>query len=327
MATTTKEVNDLLLLIPYLAGNPGVTVAQIARHLGCTRDEVEEHLSRVLMCGVPPYLPDNYIGYAREGDRVYLTLASHMSQPVRLTLEEALGLRLLLQTLPPARKGASPAAALLRKIESALAADAGAAFRGASAKIALAEPKRFSAEKFDSLRRAVREHLETEIEYYSPSSERLAKHAVRPLGLLDREGDWYLIALGKRGDRILLRVDRIKSVRHTGKNFTPPADFDIAAYRGKEMFFPSRDTIQCRVKFKPSLAPWIEERFDRRRLRRRKDGSVILALKAAGPQWLFRFLLKFGPDAQLLSPPALREEFRHALARLIEIYSAPRNGR
>ena len=323
MATNTKEVSDLLLLIPFIAGHPGVTVGEVARHLGCTRARVEGHLNRILMCGVPPYLPDNYIGYAREGDRIFLTLASHMSHPVRLTLEEALGLRLLLQALPPAGKGRSPAATLLKKIESALAAGAGGEFHKMSRAIALAEPKRFFAEKFDSLREAVREHREITVEYYSPSSERLGTHTVRPLGLLDHEGDWYLVAEGKRGDRLILRVDRIKSVGRTGRNFEPPGDFDIADYRVREVYFPGKDAVSCRVRFSPELAPWVEERFDRRRLRRRRDGSVVLSLKASSPQWLFRFLLKFGGDARLLSPKDFVRDFRKTLRRLLEIYSAP----
>ncbi len=323
MATSSSEISDLLLLIPFIAGNPGVTVGEIARRFGCSLGEVEERLNRILMCGVPPYLPDNYIGYVRDGDRVTLTLASHMSQPVRLTLEEALGLRLLLQALPPARKGKSPAATLLKKIESALASGAGKNFRKMSRAIALAEPKRFSAGKFDSLRGAVREHREIAVEYYSPSSERLREHTVRPLGLLDHEGDWYLIAQGERGDRIILRVDRIRSARQTGKAFEPPSDFDIADYRVKEMYFPGKKAVPCRVKFSRELAPWVEERFDRRRLRRNRDGTVVLALKAAGPQWLFRFLLKFGGDARLLSPQSLVKDFKKTLRGLIETYSRP----
>lgn len=319
MPTTSKEVSDLLLLIPFIAGNPGVTVGEIARRLGLSRGEVEENLNRMLMCGVPPYLPDDYIGYERDGDRVYLALASHMSQPVRLTLEEALGLRLVLQALPGSRSG-SPADALLRKIESALSASAGKDFRRASRAIALAEPKRVSAAKFDAVRRAVRENGEIEVEYYSPSSERLAKHIVRPLGLLDHEGDWYLIAGGKRGDRIILRLDRVKSVRRTGKSFEPPKDFDIAKYQMREVFVPGKKAIACRVKFSAELAPWIQERYDRRRLRRQKDGGVVLALKAASAAWLFRFLLKFGGDARLLEPARLRKEFRKTVEGLVKMY-------
>lgn len=322
MATTSKEVSDLLLLIPFIAGNPGVTVAEIARHFACNREEVEENLNRILMCGVPPYLPDNYIGYERDGDRIYLTLASHMSQPVRLTLEEALGLRLLLQALPRSAAGRSPADTLLRKIESALSSSEGGHFRRISQAIALAEPKRFSSKKFEALRQAVRESGEIEAGYYSPSSERTAKHVVRPLGLLDHEGDWYLIAEGKRGDRIILRLDRMKSVRRTGKSFEPPKDFDIAKYRVKEVYFPGKEAISCRIKFSRELAPWIEERYDRRRLRRQKDGGVILSLKAASTAWLFRFLLKFGGDARLLEPKKLRKAFKETVNRLMEMYAA-----
>jgi proteasome accessory factor C len=325
MGKTVKEVSDLLLLIPFIAGNQGVTVAEIARHFACSRAEVEENLNRILMCGVPPYLPDNYIGYACEGDRVYLSLAAHMSQPVRLMLEEALGLRLFLQALPRSRGGRSPVETLLRKIEAALPSGAGKEFRKMSRAIALAQPRRFSAVKFDALRKAVRGMREIEAEYYSASSERLAKHVVRPLGLLDHEGDWYLIALGKRGDRIILRVDRMKSVIETGKGFEPPKDFDIGKYKVKEVYFPGKKAIACRVKFSAELAPWVEERYDRRRLRRQKDGSVVLALKAASPEWLFRFLLKFGGDAHLLEPQGLRKEFRKTIDRLMAVYDVARS--
>lgn len=318
MAKTTKEVKDLLLLIPFIAGNPGVTVGEIARHLGCGREEVEEMLGRMLMCGVPPYLPDNYIGYERDGDRIYLALAGHMSRPVRLTLEEALGLRLLLQAVPV---GGSPAKTLLRKIESALRLTEGKEFRRASEAVALAEPRRFSAKKFEALRAAVRERREIEAEYYSPASERLGKHVLQPLGLLDHEGDWYLIANGKRGDRVIFRVDRIKSVRETGKGFEAAEDFDIAEYRVKEVYFPGKGAIACRVKFSPVLAQWVAERYDRRRLRREKDGGVVLSLKASSAAWLFRFLLKFGGEARLIEPKRLRKDFKRTIDALIAIYA------
>jgi predicted DNA-binding transcriptional regulator YafY len=46
----------------------------------------------------------------------------------------------------------------------------------------------------------------------------------------------------------------------------------------------------------------------------------VLSLTASGTPWLFRFLLKFAPDAELLKPAPLRAEFRKMLEELLQNY-------
>ena len=100
MAAPLERLRRALTLIPLLQRRQGMRITAIARYLGVTPREVSEEIrDLVMMCGVPPYFPHNYIGFFIEGDRVFVRFADHFRRPVRLTLPEALSLNLALRTL------------------------------------------------------------------------------------------------------------------------------------------------------------------------------------------------------------------------------------
>ena len=51
---------------------------------------------------------------------------------------------------------------------------------------------------------------------------------VEPLGLVDKDGVWYLLA-GSPGGRRTFRIDRVAAVATTGETFVRPPDLDVAA--------------------------------------------------------------------------------------------------
>ncbi len=87
---------------PALSGDRGAGTGAAP---GCAPETILADLDAVLLCGVPPYLPNDYIGVVLEGDKIYLSFAEHFRRPVNLTFEETLSLNLALQAAParPAR--------------------------------------------------------------------------------------------------------------------------------------------------------------------------------------------------------------------------------
>ena len=126
MAGPLERLRRALTIIPLLRGRQGMRVGEIARYLGVSPREVTEEIRElVMMCGVPPYFPHDYINFFIDGDRVFIRFAEHFRRPVRLTLPEALSLVLALRALEGGAAGGeafSPAlSGLQRKIEAILA--------------------------------------------------------------------------------------------------------------------------------------------------------------------------------------------------------------
>jgi predicted DNA-binding transcriptional regulator YafY len=60
---------------------------------------------------------------------------------------------------------------------------------------------------------------------------------VRPLGLVLKAGSWHLVFAGDAAAEVVC-IDRIRASRLTNQHFSPPADFDLAAYwdrRGSQL--------------------------------------------------------------------------------------------
>ncbi|MGH7162146.1 MAG: protein pafC, partial [Planctomycetota bacterium] len=120
MALPLAKLRLYLSLIPLLRQRPGITFREIGEHLGLSEQSASREIPRALMlCGIPPYLPHDYITCYTEGDRVTLRFAEHFKRPARLTLGEAAALLLALRALPPARGSpeAPAVAGLMRKLE------------------------------------------------------------------------------------------------------------------------------------------------------------------------------------------------------------------
>ena len=97
MSDPKHRIQRILTLIPYLRNNPGVRVEALEAFCGAPASEILADLNRILLCGVPPYLPHNYFVFQLEGDRVRIKFAEHLRRPVHLTLQEALAIGLALR--------------------------------------------------------------------------------------------------------------------------------------------------------------------------------------------------------------------------------------
>ncbi len=314
MAADTKDINNILLLISLVERNPGITTAKLAQLMGCGEVAVEDYLNRALMCGVPPYLPDDYVGYVRNGVEITLKCAAHMASPTRLTPREAMSLSLLLEALPDPHEADGAAKSLAKKIKETMHSD--------PTHVASADKRRFRGATLEDLRAAIAGNRKVVIEYYSVARGGMTRRKVSPYAVVENAGEWYLAGDChlRRAER-MFRLDRIRSVEITDEKFTPPRRLDCERWRG-EIYRPEKDHIICEIAFAPWTARRVREALSAERVRALPDGREVLRISASGRPWLFRFLLKFAADAELLSPPGLRDEFRAKLEKMLMAYPA-----
>jgi len=301
-----ERLRRLLFLVPYVSRNPGLTVDEVARELGITKEALLEELDLLTLVGRPPFQPDDFVDIYVEDDRVYVDLDQRLSAPPRLTASEGVALAAAAALLKPAAGDALRGA--LQKLERVLPPHAVQRFRdmGRQLDVAVEAPDGLA-----TLSQAIVEHREVELDYFTAGRGLTERRRVRPYLLLSHRGQWYLSAWchARSGDR-LFRLDRIARLELTDTRFEPPEQ--------PPPRMPGLDDGrgQVKVRFSPEMAPYIAERFGDGA----KDvgaGAIEVTVPGDSERWLTRWVLSFGGDAVVVEPEwAVRAVARAAQASI-----------
>ena len=301
------EIQRILALVPWIVSHPGRTRAQIARRFGIDEARLEADLRLVLMVGVPPYSPGDYLDVEEDEDgRVWIRLADYFRAPLRLTPAEGLALlaagRALLAV--PGSDPEGPLAAALAKLERVLSLP--------ELQVDVGEPS-FLAQ----VRLCAARHERVEIDYWSANRGETTTRSVDPDPPFFALGQWYVAAFCHRaGDERLFRVDRIRALRPTGETFEP------ASTDGPPpVFQPSAGDPRITVVLPPSAA-WVLERAAAESIETLPDGRLSVVLVVSERAWLERLLLRLGRDAEVVDPPGWRDAAPAAARRVLARYAA-----
>jgi len=163
---------------------------------------------------------------------------------------------------------------------------------------------------------AARDRRRCRIQYAKPGDEAPTERSIAPYLLVYAEGQWYVLAHDGLRDAVrVFRLDRILSADRTAEPFEVPTDFDASAFIRDGRVYHADDDVQVHVRYSPRIASWLLER----RIvvaGTRPDGSVVVRHDVADPGWLIRHVLQYGPDAEVLDPPELRQAVADVLSRL-----------
>ena len=116
------QLERVLAMIPWLATHRDVPKAEVAERFGITVEQLDADLALIMMVGVPPYSPGDYINVTYDGDTVDLWLAPYFTAPLQLTAAEGLALLAGGRTLlaVPGSDPDGPLATAIGKLEDAL---------------------------------------------------------------------------------------------------------------------------------------------------------------------------------------------------------------
>jgi predicted DNA-binding transcriptional regulator YafY len=143
-----------------------------------------------------------------------------------------------------------------------------------------------------------------------------------PLGLVLKAGVWYLLAR-RRGEERVYRVSRVVSARERPEPCSRPGGFDLAtAWRKRsEAFERSRRQIEVTVRVPKSEVQYL------RGARVLEDGErPTVVARFDGLDQAFHSLLSYGPAAEVLAPPELRERIAAAAVDIAAIYRENEKG-
>jgi len=351
MSDPKHRIQRILTLIPYLRSHPGVRVEDLEAFCGAPAAEILSDLNRILLCGVPPYLPDDYIGVYVDDGKVEIRFAEHWRRPVRFTLPEALALKLAIESLPG---GGDPAYVearrmLLEKISRILGAEAAEQGGGTRAEATRAVEGRLATiggrgpthglvparRRVEAVLAVVVPALDARprhavlLEYYSASSDDLRERRVRPYGLVLKAGEQYLVAHDEAtGETRSFRIDRIRAARALLEaSFEVPKQFSLERFEKRDMNFQRRFVKKARVRFDRSVARYVRESRRDDDLEPLPDGGIMATVRVASAQWLVNEVLQYGTAAEIVDPPEMREAMRSHLAEMAKLHAqAPKGG-
>ncbi|MDP9332508.1 MAG: WYL domain-containing protein [Actinomycetota bacterium] len=305
-ALAGPEIQRILALVPWIVAHPGSPKHEIALRFGISVEQLDDDLLLVLMIGVPPYSPGDYLDVEDDEDgNVTIRLAEYFRRPLRLTPAEGLALlaagRALLAV--PGSDPNGPLATALAKLEDALELP--------GLVVDVGEPVQLAA-----IRDAVAGRRRVEIEYWSAGRDDQTTRRIDPEVVFFATGEWYVGAYCHRArDERMFRVDRIRSVEPTGETFEPGA----TGFETGDVYTPRADDTRVTLELAPAAA-WVAEAYPTEAVTERADGSLEIVLAVSERAWLERLLLRLGPDARAVAPEEIEPLAADAARRILRRY-------
>jgi predicted DNA-binding transcriptional regulator YafY len=163
-----------------------------------------------------------------------------------------------------------------------------------------------------AVQRGVAQRRVLRMVYHTRARDDDTTREVEPLGVVFYGGAWTLVAWCRlRKDLRHFRVDRVRQLELSEETFPPRPDFSLARHIAEEG--RRNDTVPARVWFsRRALDRARGESFATLSEEKQRDGGAEVALFTFSLEWLARWLLSFGTEAEALEPPRLRLLVREA---------------
>jgi predicted DNA-binding transcriptional regulator YafY len=161
-----------------------------------------------------------------------------------------------------------------------------------------------------AVQRGVAQRRVLRLRYRGAGQTEETEREVEPLGVVFYGGAWYLVAWCRlRRDLRHFRTDRMQRLEMLSEMFPARPEFSLATHLKEQM--ARQETLPARVWFAKrvqdrargeSYATLVEEQ--------QRDGGAEFSLYTYCHEWLARWVLSFGVDAEAIDPPRLRELVR-----------------
>jgi proteasome accessory factor C len=313
-----RRLTRLLLLVPaaFRAGATGLPISRAVRVCGARSvQEIEDDVAAAGQFDVGPSMPEDFLHVEIEDGRVFVDSSMGLTRPPPLTLAEG---AMLFAALSPFDDRAGPAvksarAKIRRAVPEALRPDMESLAR--SVDVQLGPPGEWAA----TLEDAIERHQEVTIEYRTESRGTVGRKVLEPRAVFPQDGRWYLAAWDvERGAEHLYRLDRIVSLTRGERVFGDHRGPPLSRFRGKA-YLPSGAERSVRVGFTGVAAALARERWPETTAERPDGGVAVETFQVPG-NFLHGWVLGYAGQAEVESPPDVRQAFRERVKALQALY-------
>jgi predicted DNA-binding transcriptional regulator YafY len=316
------RVHDLIRLIE---SRHGLTIEEMAEETGVARRTVHRDLIAITESGYP------LVSEWCEGRKVYRFLTRFRDvPPISFTLQELMALHFL-RAEQAAMAGAPFREDLERvfgKIRSVLPPRYAAHLeRISSVTVPLLQGRRDyrkSTEILALLRDALLFQYRVTISYRSVGRNEPSPYVVDPYALVSYKGGLYLTGFAHNRNGIRnFAVERVEAVEPSRERFEIPEGFSTGDHFRDAFGIVEEEAMRVQVRFSAAIAHAVAGRIwhPSQEIVEEPDGTVLLSFTAGGKMEIISWLLSYGPMAEVLAPPGLRQEVAEAAAEMAARYN------
>ncbi|QKE71338.1 WYL domain-containing protein [Arthrobacter citreus] len=148
------------------------------------------------------------------------------------------------------------------------------------------------------------------------------EYMVKPLAVIWSNDYYYLITRSLPEDQLRhFRVDRMRKVKKTEEKFQDER-FDVDEYLRTVFNMFAGEPDYVKIKFKRGLLNVVLDRFGLKAdIQQVDEEHFILTTKAAISDGLITWILTWGKDAQVISPPSVIERVQAQILEMSKLYS------
>jgi predicted DNA-binding transcriptional regulator YafY len=170
---------------------------------------------------------------------------------------------------------------------------------------------------------AILEQKTIDTVYHTQSRNETTERKIDPYYLIPRDQRFYLIGYCHSKQQIrTFRISRFLKVGLTAEPFDK-GDFNIKKHLKNTWSIDQGDkNITFKVRFNANIARYIkeEELFVRPRMKDLKDGSMLFDVTVNNEKEFLRWILQYGPSAEILEPQSARESLKQQLSEWTGMY-------
>lgn len=185
---------------------------------------------------------------------------------------------------------------------------------------------------FEKVARAILESCELRFDYRKIDGDEWETRRLQPYHLTEFDGGWYVIGYDPdRKARRTFALQRIRKARPAKVRFLRPADFSLNDHLGGSFGVwhnPADRGKRSRIRLR--FTGWAARLVSERRWHPSQqiewngnlDDELIMTLELCSFEEIRRWILSWGPQVEVLSPPDLRTEILEALTTTKKLYQA-----
>ncbi len=316
-----NKINRLIRLLTALQSGRNYGADDLAEIFGTTKRTVYRDLKELKSIGIPCRYDPQKCGYTID--------PQFFLPPVDLSLQEALGLLMLVHNAGDYIQAPFRSAALLAalKIESNLPAEIRRACNTSLKNISIYAGAQAPAGKldkvFNSLLGAITKYRTVCLDYDSLFENKVITLELNPYHLTFNRRAWYVIGFSRLHKEVrTFKLGRINKLKVLNKRFVNHRKFDSNEYFGNAWsMIPEGKIYDIRLRFLPKVARNVTEVLWHKTQMNthNKDGSVTIEFRVDGLWEIFWWVLGYGDQVEVIAPKLLRNRIRKAAQNMIKL--------
>lgn len=172
-------------------------------------------------------------------------------------------------------------------------------------------------------REAIEKNRQLKLEYLSFSNDELTCRVIDPYILEIREGCYHLIGFCHLRDELRdFRISRIKKLEMLDETFERPENFYEQYSQNRFEKMTGDEEVTLKIIFEEQAAKYIKEyeSYKADKIKELGDNRILFEKKTTYTPDILQWVLRFGADAEVLEPEALRFEVMWEARRMAQKY-------